>query len=136
MLKTESVKTHFFLHCHHYNNMIYVNWQFFRNTKILFQTITVTKKASCKKSSNTSISEISRLTTGWKLSRYGVFSGPYFPVFGPEKTPYLDTFHAVNGKITEQKITENLPIVLLSSHQCQTLISCLIFHKNFRYCKD
>ena len=30
------------------------------------------------------------------------FSGPYFPVFGlntgkygPEKTPYLDTFHAV-----------------------------------------
>ena len=38
-----------------------------------------------------------------KLSRYGVFSGPYFPVFspntekyGPEKTSYLDTFHAVN----------------------------------------
>ena len=33
---------------------------------------------------------------------YGVFSGPYFPVFslntgkyGPEKTPYLDTLHAV-----------------------------------------
>ena len=23
------------------------------------------------------------------------FSGPYFSVFGPEKTPYLDTFHAV-----------------------------------------
>ena len=37
-----------------------------------------------------------------KVSKYGVFSGPYFPVFspntgkyGPEKTPYLDTFHAV-----------------------------------------
>ena len=36
------------------------------------------------------------------MSKYGVFSGPYFPVFGlntgkygPEKTPYLDTFHAV-----------------------------------------
>ena len=34
------------------------------------------------------------------MSNYGVFSGPYFPVFelnigkyGPEKTPYLDTFH-------------------------------------------
>ena len=34
----------------------------------------------------------------WKVSKYGVFSGPYFPVFGlntgkcgPEKTPYLDT---------------------------------------------
>ena len=35
---------------------------------------------------------------------YGVFFGQYFPVFcpnaekyGPEKTPYLDTFHAVFG---------------------------------------
>ena len=44
-----------------------------------------------------------------KKSKYGVFSGPYFPVlglndwisslntekYGLEKTPYLDTFHAV-----------------------------------------
>ena len=44
--------------------------------------------------------------TAWKVSRYGVFSGPYFSVFrldiqsfspktgkyGPEKTPYLDFF--------------------------------------------
>ena len=37
-----------------------------------------------------------------KVSKYGVFSGPCFPVFGlntgkyePEKAPYLDTFHAV-----------------------------------------
>ena len=40
------------------------------------------------------------------MSKYGVISGPYFPVFGsvfnpnaekygPEMTPYLDTFHAV-----------------------------------------
>ena len=39
------------------------------------------------------------------MSKYGTFSGPYFPAFGlnspnvvkygPEKTPYLDTFHAV-----------------------------------------
>ena len=36
------------------------------------------------------------------MSRYGVFSGPYFPLFGlntgkyrPEKSPYLNTFHAV-----------------------------------------
>ena len=35
------------------------------------------------------------ITTAWKVSRYGVFSGLYFPVLGPEKTPYLDTFHAV-----------------------------------------
>ena len=37
------------------------------------------------------------------MSKCGDFSGPYFPVFSPntgkyrpEKTPYLDTFHAVN----------------------------------------
>ena len=36
------------------------------------------------------------------MSKYRVFSGPYFPVFspnngkyGPEKTLHLDTFHAV-----------------------------------------
>ena len=36
------------------------------------------------------------------MSKYGVFSGPYFPVlspnsgkYGPEKIPCLDTFHAV-----------------------------------------
>ena len=36
------------------------------------------------------------------MSKSGVFSGPYFPVFSPitgkyglEKIPYLDTFHAV-----------------------------------------
>ena len=54
----------------------------------------------------------------WKVSKYGVFSGSYLPVFGlnadstpyltvfspnagkyePEKTPYLDTFHAVQIK--------------------------------------
>ena len=49
------------------------------------------------------------------MSKYAVFSGPYFPAFGlnteylselipnarkygPEKTPYLDTFHAVMKK--------------------------------------
>ena len=41
-------------------------------------------------------------STARKVSKYGVISGPYFPVFslnagkyGPEITPYLDTFHAV-----------------------------------------
>ena len=39
--------------------------------------------------------------TVWKVCKYGVISGPYFPVFnpntgkyGPEITAYLDTFHA------------------------------------------
>ena len=37
------------------------------------------------------------------MSKYGKFPGPYFPIFspntrkyGPEKTPYLATFPAVN----------------------------------------
>ena len=37
------------------------------------------------------------------MFEYGVISGPYFPIFspntekyGPEITPYLDTFHAVS----------------------------------------
>ena len=41
--------------------------------------------------------------TAWDVSKYGAFHGPYFPVFGlntgkygPEITPYLDTFRAVN----------------------------------------
>ena len=36
------------------------------------------------------------------MSKYGDFPGPYFPTFGlnvgkygPEKSPYLDTFHRV-----------------------------------------
>ena len=44
--------------------------------------------------------------TVWKVSIYGVFSGPYFPIFrpnmgkyGPEETPNLDTFHVVSYKI-------------------------------------
>ena len=40
--------------------------------------------------------------TAWKLSKYGVFLGPYFSGFGqtagkygPEKTSYFTTFHVV-----------------------------------------
>ena len=59
--------------------------------------------------------EISTIDTMWKVSKYGNFSGPYFPAFGlnteryfvslhiqskfkkirTRKTPYLDTIHAV-----------------------------------------
>ena len=41
--------------------------------------------------------------TAWKVSKYRVISGPYFPVFGlntgkygPEIIPYLDTFCIVS----------------------------------------
>ena len=33
--------------------------------------------------------------TATNVSKYGVFSGPYFLVFRPEKTPFLNTFHSV-----------------------------------------
>ena len=48
------------------------------------------------------IINLDKYDTAWKVSKYGAISGLYFPVFspntgkyGPEKTPYLDTFHAV-----------------------------------------
>ena len=44
------------------------------------------------------------IITALKVYKYRVFSGPYFPVFGlntgkygPEKTLYLDTFHAAHS---------------------------------------
>ena len=43
------------------------------------------------------------------MSKYGVFSGRYFPVFspntgkyGPEITPYLDIFHAVDSTASKK----------------------------------
>ena len=57
----------------------------------------------------------------WNVSKYGVFSGPYFPAFpaylsvfspnvgkyGPEKTPYLDIFDAVKVLEKEHKTFSN-----------------------------
>ena len=39
----------------------------------------------------------------WRVFKEGDFSGPYFSAFGPEKTPYLDAFHAVKGFILSKK---------------------------------
>ena len=58
------------------------------------------------------------LVTTRKVSKYGVFSGPYFTIFSPktgkyepEKTPYLDTFHTVGvGSIPvtwDDTVTQN-----------------------------
>ena len=41
-----------------------------------------------------------RKTTTWKVSKYGVISGQNTGKYGPEITPYLDTFHAVNSENT------------------------------------
>ena len=63
--------------------------------------------------------------TVWKLSKYGVFSVPYFPVFrlntgitrkyGPEKPPYLDTFHAVS--LLTRTVVANLGLQEIRKHQ-------------------
>ena len=37
---------------------------------------------------------LSNCDTAWKVSKLGIISGPYFPVFGPEITPYLDTLRS------------------------------------------
>ena len=51
----------------------------------------------------------------WKVSKYGVFSGPFFPGFrqntgkyGPEKTLYLDNFHAVG--YNKEKVHEKFAL--------------------------
>ena len=46
----------------------------------------------------TQITSPFRLTT-LNVSKYGVTSGPYFPILGSKITPYLDTFHAMAGII-------------------------------------
>ena len=49
------------------------------------------------------------------MSKYGVISGPYFPVFGvntgksvPGITPYLGTFHAVKGYQEEGSLNSSI----------------------------
>ena len=60
---------------------------------------------------NIRFTEIWKYNTTWKVPKHRVVSGPHFPVFsphfpvfspnigkyGPEKTPYLDTFQAVQS---------------------------------------
>ena len=41
------------------------------------------------------ILRISKVYTAWKVSKYGVFFSPNAGKYWLEKTPYLDTFHAV-----------------------------------------
>ena len=57
------------------------------------------------------VSLLLKITTAWKVSKYGVFSGPYFPVFSPitgkyglKKTSYLDAFHTVNILARNEKM--------------------------------
>ena len=72
--------------------------------------------------------EVLNSYTAWKVSKYGVISGPYFPVFSPntgkygqEITPYLDTFHAVLGLLKFEVLNfRNSFLLLLSFRQILT----------------
>ena len=43
------------------------------------------------------------INTAWKVSKYGVFSGPYFPTFGLN-TPYLSAFSPNSGNTDQKKL--------------------------------
>ena len=84
---------------------------------------------------------VSLSDTAWKVSKYGVFSARYFPVFSPnigkykpEKTPYLDTFQAVWGK-KKSRMMLNFPSKIFSSFSSEDTGSYLykgyaISHRN------
>ena len=66
------------------------------------------------------------------MSKYGVTSGPYFPVFspntgnyGPEITPYLDTFHAVILSMVENRSADFLRKILCYFTQPEML--CMFY---------
>ena len=78
--------------------------------------------------------ETAKCNTAWKVSKYEVISGPYFPVFGlnteiySEITPHLDTFYA--AQVNSGYITISLQY---RSHWkcCFVIFGSLIFF-NFR----
>ena len=87
--------------------------------------------------------------TAYKVSKYGVFSGPYFPAFElnmeiyevnlrtqskcgkieTRKTPYLDTFHAVyvpvKSILLEQHCTKNEVSIKDFFNKCDQIRSFL-----------
>ena len=54
-------------------------------------------------------------STTWKVSKYGVFSGPYFPVFGL-KTSYLSIFSLNAGKYGPEKLRVWTHFIQCSKH--------------------
>ena len=64
------------------------------------------------------------LTAG-KVSKYGVFSGPHFHIFGlntgkygPEKKTYLDSFHTVPVNPKAHQIGRNTKSFHKNSEKC------------------
>ena len=67
---------------------------FQNDLKIIFIDVYLTREWS----GLTLISEFSEFSaTAWKVSKYGVFSGPYFPVFSPNVEKYGPEKNSVFG---------------------------------------
>ena len=63
------------------------------------------------------------LWIAWKVSKYGDFSGPYFPVFRLKYSPNLDTFHAV---LNSMHVNERYLVAKYSSfHKIIETYSCI-----------
>ena len=69
------------------------------------------------------------------MSKYGVISGPYFPVFspntgkgGPEITLYLDTFNAVLGIVIILSLTKIAEVLLYKNYA----VNAKTQHSNIR----
>ena len=81
------------------------------------------------------------------MSKYGVFSGPYFLVFelntgkyGPEKAPYLDIFRVVVDYWGQECNTAN--IILFSTNQIADILyvsdknsDSITVIQSYSYCK-
>ena len=76
--------------------------------------------------------------------KYGVFCGPYFPVFspnmgkyGPEKTLYLDTFQAaINDQSSHQKESSKLIYLQISHFSDQLICFYLMAFESTLKCTD
>ena len=89
--------------------------------------------------------------TPWEVSKYDVFSGPYFPVFGlnlrihseyrkirTEKTPYLDTFTQCLSNYYQKQLPEVFCekrfLKIFANFTVKHLCWCLFLMKVF-FCK-
>ena len=66
--------------------------------------------------------------TAWKVSRYGVFSGPNTGKYRPENIPYLDTFHAVRPWHTNKFHIEKPTTFCFSFWTCHWDFGLCEFH--------
>ena len=69
----------------------------------------------------------SSIFTAWKVSKYGVISGPNTGKYEPEITPYLDTFHAVFHYVLRVAVPKSgCKFCLDKSLSCYTVVDMFV----------